>query len=116
MGKDLFGGGQAPDPYVIQPSTPPIPNQDTLTAFAASRLGAVQPFITSPYRALDFAFGLPSFPMQIPQYQPPGFGFNPGFGGGYYQMPGQTPPRPDFQPQNLSGQLAQTITGAFGGA
>lgn len=104
MGK---GGGEAPPPQVIQPDRPFIPGEQELMTAGLWRTLATTPWTSSPYRSMDFLFGLPSpGGMQVPQFQPPqGMAqFNPGYGGGYGPggMPGGGPAWPMFLPPALS--------------
>lgn len=62
-----------------------IPNAPQIEAAQAGRANAALPFATSPFRTIDFGFGLPSTVQQTPQFIP-GAGqaqFNANYGGGY---------------------------------
>lgn len=91
MGSIFGGGGDAAPPPTYQ--TPPqagTPVDPQILAAATWRGQAGMPYLSSPWRTMDFLHGLGGQgigAMQTPQFNP-GSGqsqFNPGYGGGYTQ-------------------------------
>ena len=66
MGK----GGTDPSTSVIQPSLPSLPNQSQLNSLAQWRLYAATPYVSSPWRSVDYFSQYQSPTQYMPQFTP----------------------------------------------
>ena len=64
MGK----GGGGGDPQVIQATRDPLPNENLLQDYSKWRLHASAPYMSSPYRVMDFAQNYTVPGMQLPTF------------------------------------------------
>lgn len=73
MGDFLFGGSGSSgfNTQVVTPTLPPVANQELLNGAALWRLLANSPYLSAPFRPVDYFRNQPVAQNMVPQYQGP---------------------------------------------
>lgn len=66
------GGSSEPTTSIVQPTLPKVPNQDLLNGLAQARAQASIPYVSSPWRAMDYMAQYQTPTQYMPQFHPQG--------------------------------------------